>query len=62
MKKLHRSKEHVMLFGVLGGIGEYQNVDPTAVRLAFVALAAMTGLMPGVFTYIVAIFLVPKKA
>lgn len=50
-----------MLFGVLGGIGEYLNVDPTVVRLGFVALAAMTGLMPGVFTYIVAIFLVPKK-
>ncbi len=51
-----------MLFGVLGGLGEYYEVDPTLVRLGYVALTAMTGLMPGIVTYLAAIFLVPKKA
>jgi phage shock protein PspC (stress-responsive transcriptional regulator) len=31
-KKLYRSSENKILFGVLGGIGEYLEVDPALVR------------------------------
>ncbi|WP_258085123.1 PspC domain-containing protein [Thermococcus thermotolerans] len=37
-KKLTRSKEDRILLGVLGGIAEHLNVDPTLVRLIFVVL------------------------
>jgi len=37
-KKLHRSSVNRMLFGVCGGIGEYFNIDPTIIRLAWALL------------------------
>ena len=36
MKKLYRSSRDKMLCGVCGGIGEYFNVDPNAVRIVTV--------------------------
>ncbi len=37
-KRLYRSSKNKMLGGVCGGIAEYLNVDPTIVRIIFVAL------------------------
>jgi phage shock protein C len=34
-KKLFRSEENKVLFGILGGLGEYFDVDPTIYRLFF---------------------------
>jgi phage shock protein C len=41
--KLYRSRRNRMLAGVLGGIGEHVNIDPTVVRVLFVLLAFVTG-------------------
>ncbi len=38
MKKLTKSREDQVLFGVLGGLGEYFNVDPVFLRVIFVFL------------------------
>jgi phage shock protein C len=35
-KKLYRSRENRMLFGVCGGIGEYTGIDPTVIRLGMI--------------------------
>ncbi|MBM7618041.1 phage shock protein PspC (stress-responsive transcriptional regulator) [Weissella uvarum] len=40
-KKLYKSDDRV-LCGVLGGIANYLNVDPTVVRLLFVILTAFS--------------------
>ena len=37
-KKLYRSSKNRMLGGVCGGIAEYLKIDPTIVRIIFVAL------------------------
>ena len=37
--RLHRSHKERLVFGVSGGLAEYVGVDPTVVRLAFVAVA-----------------------
>ena len=37
-KRLYRSSTNYMICGVCGGIGEYFNIDPTMVRLAWVIL------------------------
>lgn len=50
-----------MLAGVCGGLGEYFNVDPTLVRLAFVLLALPGGL-PGVIPYAIMWIIVPVRA
>lgn len=57
-KKLYRSSTNSMLAGVCGGIGEYFNIDPTLVRLAWVLFSAFGG--AGVLAYIVAAIIIPK--
>ena len=59
-KRLHRSRDERMLFGVCGGLGEYFNVDPTLIRLLFVALVVM-GAGGGLLLYIAMVILVPEK-
>ena len=59
MKKLYRSSTNKMVAGVCGGIGEYFNVDPTLVRLGFVALSFLAG--GGLLVYILATIIIPKE-
>ncbi len=47
-----------MLFGVAGGLGEYYDVDPTLVRVAFVVLA-FAGF--GILAYLILAIVVPGK-
>ena len=42
-----------------GGIGEYFNIDPTLVRLGFVALSFLAG--GGLLVYIVAANIIPDQ-
>ena len=58
MKKLYRSRSNKIVAGVCGGIGEYFNVDPTLIRLGFVALSFMFG--GGLLVYIVAAIVMPQ--
>ena len=58
-KRLYRSTENRMFAGVCGGIAEYLDVDPTLVRLAFVALSLMGG--PGIPLYIILMLIAPEK-
>jgi len=58
--KLYRSHENKMVAGVLGGLGEYFSVDPTLLRLAFVALALWTN-GPFIVAYIVMAIVVPYR-
>lgn len=57
-KKLYRSETDNMLFGVCGGIGEYFNIDSTLVRLAW-AIFACSGW--GLFAYIIAAIIIPRR-
>jgi phage shock protein PspC (stress-responsive transcriptional regulator) len=43
MHRLTRSTQDRVLTGVAAGLGEYFNVDPTVVRLAWVLAAFLTG-------------------
>ncbi len=61
MKQLFRSKTNRVIAGICGGIGDMVNIDPVIIRLLAVFLCVITGLIPGVITYIVAIFIVPEK-
>ncbi|MDD5032676.1 MAG: PspC domain-containing protein [Candidatus Pacebacteria bacterium] len=62
MKKLYRSGENKVFAGIFGGLGEYFDVDPVVLRLAWIAITALTGFVLGIAAYIIAIFVVPKKA
>ena len=57
-KKLTRSTNKV-IGGVCGGLAEYFNIDPTLVRLGFVALSFLAG--GGLLVYILAAIIIPDK-
>lgn len=59
MKKLHKSKSQKMIAGVCGGVAEYFSVDPTLVRLGFVAFALLAG--SGLLAYIIAAIVMPEE-
>lgn len=59
-KKLYKSKTNKKVAGVCGGIGEYFSIDPTLVRLGFVALSFLAG--GGLLVYIVAAIIIPDQA
>lgn len=61
MKKLYLSKNDRKLLGVCGGISEMVGIDSTIVRLVFVFLCIITGILPLVATYIVAAIITPEK-
>lgn len=58
-RKLYRSRTDRMIWGVLGGLGQYFNVDPVIFRLIYVVLVIATGVMPGVLLYIIATIVIP---
>ena len=59
-KTLRRSREHRMLSGVCGGLGEYFNIDPTLVRIGAVALTLFTG-GTGLLAYAIAWIVMPES-
>ncbi|SET10168.1 phage shock protein C (PspC) family protein [Oceanobacillus limi] len=61
MKRLYRSEKDRMLGGVLAGIAEYFNIDPTIVRLLFVVLFFVTNIFLLV-AYVIAIFIIPNES
>ncbi len=61
MKKLYKSDTDKVFAGVIGGIGEYFDLDPTILRLAYILLAVMTAVVPAIIGYIIAVLVVPKK-
>lgn len=58
-KKLYKSDENKVLLGICGGIGEYFDIDPVIVRVILVVLIFLG--FSGVFAYIVAAFIIPKR-
>lgn len=61
MKKLTRSRTNKTFLGVLGGLGEYWGVDPTMVRLGFIVLVLVTGIVPGLVGYFIAAMVIPES-
>jgi phage shock protein C len=57
-QRLHRSRRDRVVAGVCGGLGEYFGIDPTVVRLAFVAVALAGG--ASVLAYIILALLLPE--
>jgi phage shock protein PspC (stress-responsive transcriptional regulator) len=58
-KKLFRSRQERMIGGVAGGLGEYLNIDPTLMRLAFVILTFFGG--SGIPIYLIMWLVIPES-
>lgn len=61
MKKIYRSEDNKIIFGTIGGLGEYYDVDPALLRFAYIILMLATGLLPLVIAYLFSYFVIPKK-
>ena len=61
VKRLYRSKDNRIIAGVLGGIGEYLNVDPVVVRVIYIIFMAMSGFFPLILAYILLLLVIPEK-
>ena len=61
MKRLYRSNTNKIFAGIIGGIGEYFDIDPTFLRIIWLLVVLATGVFPGIVAYLIAIFIVPKK-
>jgi len=58
-KRLQRSRTEKMLGGVCGGLAEYFNVDPTLVRVIWIAITLLAGV--GILLYIILWLVVPLQ-
>jgi phage shock protein PspC (stress-responsive transcriptional regulator) len=58
-ERLTRSKSDRVLGGVCGGLGEYFDIDPTLIRLGFVAALLFAG--SGPILYLVAWLVIPSE-
>ena len=59
-RKLYRNRTNRMIFGVCAGLAEFFGIDPTVVRLVFVA-GALLGFGSFVLIYLVMFFVVPEE-
>ena len=57
--RLTRSRDDVVVSGVLGGLGEYFNIDPTLLRIGFVILA-FVGVGAVIPLYVLGAIIIPK--
>jgi len=61
MKKLYKSNKNKIFTGIIGGVGEYFNIDPVLLRISWVLATAFTGFVPGIIAYFISILVVPVK-
>lgn len=60
IRRLYRSNKNKVVAGIIGGIGEYFDIDPVILRLGYVLLTAISGFLPCIVAYIIAMLVVPK--
>ena len=60
MKKLYRSETDKKIFGVLGGIARYFEIDATVLRVIYVLLSFFVLGCP-VIIYIIAALIIPRE-
>lgn len=59
--RLYKSEKDKIIAGVLGGLGEYFDTDPTLLRLGFLVVTIFTGFVPGIILYLLATLIIPRK-
>lgn len=61
-RPIERSREHRMLGGVLGGIAEWLQCDPSVARVVYILLTAFTGFLLGAVAYAALWVFLPSEA
>jgi phage shock protein PspC (stress-responsive transcriptional regulator) len=58
-KRIYRDSQNAMIGGVCAGLAKYLDVDPTLVRLGWVALFLIGG--TGLLLYLIAWLIIPEE-
>ena len=61
MKKLHKSNRARLASGILGGLGEWMEVNPGILRVGYIVMVVITGIIPGVLLYSALHFIIPER-
>jgi len=59
-RPLRRSRTNRQIAGVVGGLAEYFNVDPTLRRVNYVVGSIVSAAFPGVLVYLLLWLLIPE--
>jgi phage shock protein C len=59
--RLRRSRRNRMLGGVIGGLAEYFDRDPTLLRVLYVVISILSAAFPGIFVYLVLWVIIPEQ-
>jgi phage shock protein C len=60
VKRLYRNREHRIIFGICGGLGDYFHLDPVLIRLIWLLLSFFSG-GAGFLVYLVLVFVIPEE-
>ena len=61
IKELYRSRDAAQLAGICAGLAAYLRLDPVFVRVVTLTATILTGIVPGVLSYIAAWIIVPQE-
>lgn len=59
-RRLRRSRTDRQIAGVMGGLAEYFNVDPTLLRVIYVIGSIVSAAFPGLLVYLVLWLVIPE--
>lgn len=59
MKRLYRSRDERIIWGICGGLGKYFNVDPVLVRVIWVISIILVGW--SILAYLILRFVIPLE-
>jgi phage shock protein C len=59
---MYRSQDDRRIAGICGGLGETYDIDPTLLRLIFIFLAIISGVLPMVAVYIIGWIIIPAES
>jgi phage shock protein C len=59
-RPLHRSTKNSMIAGVLGGLAEYFDLDPTMLRVVYVVVSILSVAFPGILVYLALWMIIPE--
>ena len=59
-RPLRRSRTNRVFAGVMGGLAEYLGVDPTLLRVIYVAGSIVSAAFPGLLVYLLLWLLMPE--
>ncbi|MEO8636593.1 MAG: PspC domain-containing protein [Gemmatimonadales bacterium] len=57
---LRRSTSNSMIAGVVGGLAERFDLDPTMLRVVYVIVSILSAAFPGILVYLVLWMIIPR--